>query len=139
LSFSRKKLTLYRKKEGLSINTLAKLSGVSKANISNIENGKNTNPGVETVDKLAKPLKIFKEDLEETPRGRTPYRSKINPSLQHFVEKMEKAGRPVSDEMVKSLSKIEFAFRKPGGPSDKDWSRILNEILEHPEERIKKK
>lgn len=53
-----KKIRDLRVKRGLSLTELAKLSGVSKSYLSFIERGKQANPSIEVIDKIANALKI---------------------------------------------------------------------------------
>lgn len=53
-----KKIRELRVKRGLSLTELAKLSGISKSYLSFIERGKQANPSIEVIDKIAHALKI---------------------------------------------------------------------------------
>lgn len=53
----------HRIKRKLSQTELAEISGVSQAQISNIENGNKLNPGVVTIKKLADSLKVSVDKL----------------------------------------------------------------------------
>ena len=57
-----KNLKRIRTEKGLSQGNIVKASGIDKAMISNIENGK-TNPTLATIAKLAKALSVPIEDL----------------------------------------------------------------------------
>lgn len=52
-----------REKKGLSQEKLARLADVSNNTIVNIESGKQTNPTIETVSKIAKALDVSIEEL----------------------------------------------------------------------------
>lgn len=69
-----KRLTEARTKSGLSIYALSKASGVGVATISEIESGKNSNPGIMTVVRLAHFLDCTLDYLvgrSESPTGET--------------------------------------------------------------------
>ena len=53
----------YRRKEGISQNRLAKLSGVSQSVINDIEKGKTKAPRVDTMAAIAKVLGVTVDDL----------------------------------------------------------------------------
>lgn len=47
-----------REKQRYTVKELSKLTGVSESTINNIENGRNENPGIQTLIELSKVLKI---------------------------------------------------------------------------------
>lgn len=57
------KIKQLREKKGLSQEKLARLADVSNNTIVNIESGKQTNPTIETVSKIAKALDVSIEEL----------------------------------------------------------------------------
>jgi transcriptional regulator with XRE-family HTH domain len=57
------KIKLLREKKGLSQEKLARLADVSNNTIVNIESGKQGNPTIETVSKIAKALDVTIEEL----------------------------------------------------------------------------
>lgn len=57
------KIKQLREKKGLSQEKLARLADVSNNTIVNIESGKQTNPTIETVSKIAKALDVTIEEL----------------------------------------------------------------------------
>ncbi|QQS68363.1 helix-turn-helix transcriptional regulator [Candidatus Saccharibacteria bacterium] len=57
------KIKKLREKKGLSQEKLARLADVSTNTIVNIESGKQTNPTIETVSKIAKALDVKIEEL----------------------------------------------------------------------------
>ena len=58
-----KKVKQFREKLGLSQEKLARLSDVSNNTIINIEAGKQDNPTIDTLKKVAKALDVSVEDL----------------------------------------------------------------------------
>ena len=54
MAFSGKNLKYIRIRKDWTLDDLSKLSGVNKGYLSNLENGIQTNPGLEIVEKLAK-------------------------------------------------------------------------------------
>lgn len=63
IRMNKTKLELVRKESRLHQYELAKISGVSQATISNIENQKYKHPNIMTLKKLARALKIKVNDL----------------------------------------------------------------------------
>lgn len=57
------KIKQLREKKGLSQEKLARLANVSNNTMVNIESGKQTNPTIETVSKIAKALDVEIEEL----------------------------------------------------------------------------
>lgn len=57
------KIKQFREKKGLSQEKLARLADVSNNTIVNIESGKQTNPTIETISKIAKALDVAIEEL----------------------------------------------------------------------------
>lgn len=57
------KIRQLRENKGLSQEKLARLADVSNNTIVNIESGKQTNPTIETVSKIAKALDVTIEEL----------------------------------------------------------------------------
>jgi transcriptional regulator with XRE-family HTH domain len=57
------KIKQLREKKNLSQEKLARLADVSNNTIVNIESGKQTNPTIETVSKIAKALDVAIEEL----------------------------------------------------------------------------
>jgi len=57
------KIKQLREKKGLSQEKLARLANVSNNTMVNIESGKQTNPTIETVSKIAKALGVEIEEL----------------------------------------------------------------------------
>ncbi len=57
------KIKHLREKKGLSQEKLARIADVSNNTIVNIESGKQTNPTIETVSKIAKALDVAIEEL----------------------------------------------------------------------------
>ena len=57
------KIKQLREKKGLSQEKLARIADVSNNTIVNIESGKQTNPTIETVSKIAKALDVAIEEL----------------------------------------------------------------------------
>lgn len=57
------KIKQLREKKGLSQEKLARIADVSNNTIVNIESGKQTNPTIETVSKIAKALGVDIEEL----------------------------------------------------------------------------
>ena len=54
-----------RNRKGLSLEQLEELSGVSKTNINDLENGSNSNPTIETICRLAAAFDVRPEELYE--------------------------------------------------------------------------
>jgi len=58
-----KNLKRIRLKKNLSLDKLAKLTGVSKSYIASLEKGRRSNPTIEIIDKLSKALNVTRDEL----------------------------------------------------------------------------
>lgn len=52
-----------RLKRNLSMDKLAKLTGVSKSYIASLENGRRKNPTIDIIDKISKALNVTRDEL----------------------------------------------------------------------------
>ncbi|MBM7661643.1 transcriptional regulator with XRE-family HTH domain [Bacillus mesophilus] len=79
-----------REQKGLSLNKLAKITGISKSYLSFIERGKQTNPSVTIVKKIANALEIPMNELlyELKVRNKDSIDEKIH-NVIHELSKIE--------------------------------------------------
>lgn len=93
-----------REKADISLNQLAEESGVSNAQISRIENGKRGVPKVDTLKRLAKPLKVSYEELLDKAGYFKKNNKNSNPgdSESEFMQKLELS----DDELLDSFSLV---------------------------------
>lgn len=114
-----------REKRGLGVNQLSMQSGVSSGLISKIENKERGTPKPETIEKLAKGLKIKYEDLMEKAdyleskkeRDQSALFKEVSDSV--MSELVEKYGADFSDpeaaEMLEQLVKMVAKMQKKEG------------------------
>lgn len=106
-----------REKLGISAADLAKLSGVTAAYISQLENGKKDNPSSKTLEKIAKALNVKVSaltDIEDTIENINEF-TNANDALKFILE------QPVV------ATAIDF---NPSELSDEDKISFANDLLE---------
>lgn len=127
-----KYLKKIRQEKKLGINQLAQYSGVSSSQISRIESGSRGVPKPETIEKLAKALKVEYEELmrkagyidsSETKHSKDDLNSKDEKDIAKRMAKIREDlknadgglsfhGEPMSEEAMESvLEALEFAER----------------------------
>ena len=109
------KIRHYRKCQGLSLNKVSELSGISKAYLSQLENGKNKQPSANILLKLSEVLKTTIQELMEKPIG-----SFIPDSLQELID-TKKDELDIRDEDIKMLSCICYRGRYPATADDYEY------------------
>ena len=100
-----KKIRDLRLKRGLSLTELSRLSGVSKSYLSFIERGKQTNPSIEVIEKIAKALKI---DLQTLITTQTKNIKNSGPEIDREVIQLalEMSNSNIDKEKLRQLIKI---------------------------------
>lgn len=100
-----KKIRDLRMKRGISLTELSKLSGVSKSYLSFIERGKQTNPSIEVIEKIAKALKI---DLQSLITTQTKNTKNTGPEIDREVIQLalEMSNSNIDKEKLRQLIKI---------------------------------
>jgi len=136
------KLKKLRELRRLTTSELSKLSGVHQTTISAIENKRHASPGIETIERLAKALKVsplyFFED-----RSRTPFDLIDNlpneisdfllreESLPYLLLSKDAYAKGISSKTVEQLIKVlhdHQSERKPATVSKKiAYKKVLNQ------------
>jgi len=110
-----------------SLTAIAAEAGIAKSYLAKLERGDVPNPGLVTLNAVARALDITLGDLLDAPaeqqspgRARGAKRSHAvkPPSLETFVAEQRDAGRPVADEDVEELAKVQFKGKRPERPED---------------------
>jgi transcriptional regulator with XRE-family HTH domain len=107
------RVRFYRTGKGWSISRLAEQSGVSKAYISDLENGAAGNPNVQYVYSIASALDVTLNDLLEDATPRTRVKPRKSPEdLPPGLEELKRAEH-LTDEEVHELAQISFRGNRP--------------------------
>lgn len=85
------KVKQIRKDKGLTLAELQNLSGLSKTYLSELENGKASNPTITSVRKIAKGLRINVGTLVEKDKGFSTYESPFVPKSKKKMDLSEAA------------------------------------------------
>lgn len=119
------KLKKLRGLRRLTASDLARLSGVHQTTISAIENRRHSSPGIETVEKLAKVLKVSPLYFFEE-RSRTPFDliDQLPPDISNFL---------LHEESLPYLLLSKEAYSK--GISSKTIEQLLKIIQENQKEQ----
>lgn len=120
------KVRFYRQGQGWSITTLAEKSGVSKAYISDLENGVAGKPNIQYVYAIAVTLGVTLDELLEDakPAGKAKSRKQgeqLPPGLAELQQELD-----LSDAEVDSLAQIHFRGNRP---KDAEGWRFLLEAI----------
>jgi XRE family transcriptional regulator of biofilm formation len=120
------RVRFHRQGKGWTIATLAEKSGVSKAYISDLENGVAGKPNIQYVYSIAVALGITLDDLLEDAKPSYKYKPRsdgeeLPPGLADLQKELE-----LSDVEVESLAQINFRGNRP---KDTEGWRFLLEAL----------
>jgi len=128
------RLRTERMLKGLSVTELADRAGISKAYVSQLEAGAQQNPSLDVLKKLADALEITvgrliggevaaPASLQPPPPG--------DPGLYEFLEERRKRGRPVPEEDVQLLLRLQWRGGAQGTrPRTKeDWASFYEHLL----------
>jgi transcriptional regulator with XRE-family HTH domain len=123
-----KQLTDLRQRSGLSISGLAEKAGVAKSYLLKVEKGEVENPGLATLDLIAKALGVTLDDLLNPPSPKSKRKTKgvpqdsISPpfsvSLRKFLANLEQQGENVPADVKRSLALLRFRGKRPELPED---------------------
>jgi transcriptional regulator with XRE-family HTH domain len=117
-----------RTEQGLSLNGLARLSGVAKGYLSQLENNQAPRPSATTLYKIAEALGTSVAELlgDDEPQSPEPPPLKILPSLQQFLDEQEERGQPLPDAVKRMLAGINYRGKAP--KTADDWRYIYESI-----------
>ena len=119
-----------RTEKGLSPGQLAKLSGVSRPYLWQLESGGKTNPSFEVLEKLAHCLGVTVSDFSEAEPGEVGSSDELPSGLSLFYEQRG-ACLGVRKRDLDVMKNINFRDRQPEAPEDwellflflKKWAR----------------
>jgi XRE family transcriptional regulator of biofilm formation len=99
-----KKIKELRIKRGLSLTELSKIAGVSKSYLSFIERGKQKNPSIEVLEKLASALKV---DVHSLLSGQSYKQSEISFLDKEVIDlALEMSKANIDKDKLRQLIKI---------------------------------
>lgn len=116
-----RRLRAARERQDLSLSEVARRAGISKAYLSQLENGESSHPSYDVMGRLAAALATSIPDLTGQPGVWEPVESDAPASLRAFAQK---ARLPAVD--VSMLAKIHFRGKRPDNADD--WAHIYETI-----------
>ena len=115
----------YRELRGFTLPGLARLSGVSKAFLWEMESGNSKRSGAETLYRIAEALGVTMAHLmgkEPAVMGAPGIEPEVNDGLRAFLNERKRLGQPLDPDEVSSLS---FVQLKGGRPRTKEqWALV---------------
>lgn len=119
-----------RQEKGITLPALATKTGLSKGLISKIENNKDANPSLETLNKFADALDLTLAELLERERVQAIRIVPETPPnwLQPLVDGLKAEGRAINDDYLQALYVLQHRKRN-ANLRDEDW-RWLYESIE---------
>jgi transcriptional regulator with XRE-family HTH domain len=121
------KIRFYRQGKGWSLADLAEKSGVSKAYISDLENGAAGKPNIQYVFNIAVALDVTLDDLlkdataKEQRVKRRQSAVELPPGLAELQQELD-----LSDDEVEMLAQVNFRGNRPKDPEG--WRFVLQAI-----------
>jgi transcriptional regulator with XRE-family HTH domain len=140
VSFGRR-LTQLRELRGLSLSATAAAAGIAKSYLLKLERGEVENPGLKTLDAIARALGTTLAELlapSSAEPGLTHPTSdpaiaefeqlvaSLPPELKEFLAQMEREEEKLPADVVRSLASIQFRGKRPRSAAD--W-RFIYEAL----------
>lgn len=115
--------------KGLSLPALADAAGLSKGYLWQLENGKEPNPSLAVLIKIATALGTTVADLLGQPaiRARQELPETLPPGLKEFLDDQRRRDEPVREDIVRALAQLNAR-----GSSKRDWAylyRFLTQAL----------
>ena len=102
-----------REERGMKLSQLEDASGVTRGYLSQLENGKASNPSVEHMRKIAQGLGVnLVELLGEEAEAETTA-AKLPKGLKEFAAEAKKRGIKLTENDIHMLSAIEYRGKKP--------------------------
>ena len=117
-----------RKRLGLSLNDLERMTGVNKGYLSQLEREAQKNPSVHIAKRIADALGLgLDELLEPQPdHGGDQEEPTLSPALARFVTMREKQGRPLTARTITDLQRIQFRGKFPREPDQ--YEVLVNQL-----------
>ena len=124
-----KRIATVRQLKGLSLPLLAEAAGLSKGYLWQLENGKEPNPSIGILTKIATALETTVADLlgQPTMRTRQELPETLPRGLKDFLDDQRRKGSPVREDIVRALAQL-----KARSSSKDDWEylyRFLKQAL----------
>jgi XRE family transcriptional regulator, master regulator for biofilm formation len=98
-----KKIRELRMERGISLTELAKISGISKSYLSFIERGKQKNPGIDVVEKIARALNV---DVHSLLKGNQTQLDPAHLDQEVIDLAMEMSRSNIDKEKLKQLIRL---------------------------------
>lgn len=127
MPFSGKKLKQCRDRRSWSLTDLAQHSGVNKGYLSNLENGKQSNPGLDIVEKLAEVFRVPLDYFSETKRPGSAL-ADLPAGLRQFIEHRRQQDGALDRRSLDFLRQI--VDRGPTNWSVQEWESIYRSYLD---------
>lgn len=127
MPFSGKKLKQSRDRRNWSLTDLAQHSGVNKGYLSNLENGKQSNPGLDIVEKLAEVFRVPLDYFSETKRPGSTL-ADLPDGLRQFIEHQRQQDGALDRRSLEFLRQI--VDRGPTNWSVQEWEAIYRSYLD---------
>jgi transcriptional regulator with XRE-family HTH domain len=120
------KIRQLRKQKGLSLNKLAEDAGVSKAYLSQLENGVSKQPSADVLFKIASALATTIADLLDKPiRVSATDFNDIPSGLRELIDKRGEE-LDIREEDIRMLRNIQYRGRQP--KTADEWEYVLQSI-----------
>jgi transcriptional regulator with XRE-family HTH domain len=126
MPFSGKKLKHCRDRRNWSLTDLAQYSGVNKGYLSNLENGVQSNPGLDIVEKLSDVFRVPLDYFTETKRRNSGI-GDMPDGLRQFIEHRQQAEGALDRRSLEFLRQI--VDRGPTNWSVQEWESIYRSYL----------
>ena len=125
-----------------SLSAVAEAAGIAKSYLAKLERGEVENPGLRTLNSIARALGVTVADLLkpaesvgeregtallEKAKNLERLRSTLPPTLKEFLAQQERAGRPVPAEAVRLLAAVKFRGRQPR--TVEDWQFFYQALV----------
>jgi len=116
-----------RERQQLSLGELARKAEINKGYLWTLEQGRQSNPGIQIARKLATALEVTLGYLVTGTPGESAIEDEaLSPALQAFVAQREEAGSPLSPGQVEDLAKIQLRGQAP--TSAEQYASLLAQL-----------
>jgi XRE family transcriptional regulator of biofilm formation len=123
------RLVALREEKGLSLSAVADSAGIAKSYLAKLERGEVENPGLKTLDSVAKALDVtLAHLLAPKPRAvgaeqqsGVPDLEDLPRSLREFLKQLEEEEGRVPDDVIRSLASLQFRGKRPESVEDWKW------------------
>ena len=132
-----RRLTQLRELRGLSLSATADTAQLAKSYLAKLERGEVENPGLKTLDSLARSLGVTLADLlyegatsrggHSDVAGYEELLSSIPLELHEFLTEREASGDRLPADVVRSLASIQFRGKRPQTVGD--WRFIYEALI----------